>query len=79
MISQTCHTIRSEAFLPLKSFSSIYCILGGALSNREGGGSLGPPVTPLYELSDTNEIRMVDEGEDMNIVDGHGRRGCQAS
>lgn len=46
---------------------------------EQGGGSSGPTVTPLYEVSDTNEVLMVDEGEDMNIVDGHGRRGRQAS
>lgn len=42
--------------------------LWGSFIEQVGG------VTPLYELSDTNEILMVDEGEDMNIVDGHGRR-----
>lgn len=32
-----------------------------------------------YELSDTNKVLIVDESEVMDIVDGHGGYGCQAS
>lgn len=61
MITQTCHTIRSQ------SFSSIY--LSGLLLYRTRRSAVRADRYPLMSLSDTNEVWIVDGREVMDMED----------
>lgn len=76
MTAQTCHTIRSLAFIPavfqlhLSQQAALYRARGSAVSAQR---------YTLTALSDSNKVLMVLEREVADIVDGHGGGGCQAS
>lgn len=75
MITQTWQTIRSLAFI--SAVSQLHLSQrAAALLNKEWRQSRW--IHP-YELSDTNKVLIVDESEVMDIVDGYGGYGCQAS
>lgn len=76
MTAQTCHTIRSLAFIP--AVFQLHLSQQAALY-RARGSAVGARRYTLAALSDSNKVLMVLEREAADIVEGHGGGGRQAA